>query len=60
MRRYLAVACPHCGRASVAKMGTRRRQCPYCGKTFTIVDTAVLAVGDLDTAREAAARHNQL
>ncbi|MFN3804519.1 MAG: hypothetical protein ACK4SY_05645 [Pyrobaculum sp.] len=41
-------------------MGTRRRQCPYCGKIFPIEDAAVLAVGDLDAAREAAARHNQL
>ncbi|MFN3804844.1 MAG: hypothetical protein ACK4SY_07290 [Pyrobaculum sp.] len=27
-RKYMAVACPHCGRACVAEMGTRRRQCP--------------------------------
>ena len=50
-QKYVVVQCPNCGHFTFSKIGTKARQCPYCGKIFKI--TLERRVKEVETPNEA-------
>ncbi|MCD6515289.1 MAG: DUF1922 domain-containing protein [Candidatus Odinarchaeota archaeon] len=52
MTGYVIVRCPRCGHFTYSRVGTKARQCPYCGKVFKLtLDRRIKEVARIHDAK---------